>query len=394
MKAIDPAVQPRTSTASSLAEQRPDLPRPRGAPVAQQLHHRQARDVGARHHPHRRAPRDIADRAAAARRAARDGASRAGASRRAVRAGASRAGTRAARHPRAEPEILDTAIMEPAVLDGLTRAGEYEHEDPDVDPRSARWARNHGVQRARRGVTARFAGDDSEHRADGHRLELRPAASRATPMSAPAQPADTPDDALLDFAMPEPSEPLPRPSLSDLPLVAEEVVEEPPREPTPAASAEPIEEDEPSIGGDLPFIMPEPFEAAPSASPELDDIPLMDLSLPAPGEAMASIAGTPEPATPDDRLPRARGLRDAGAGQRGHGRSEHRAARRRDAVRRDADTGRGAATPHDRGRTHGRDAQGARRRTTRRLLQAPAARRGDARVGATATTVCASSRRR
>ena len=58
--------------------------------------------------------------------------------------------------------------------------------------------------------------------------------------------------------MPEPSAPRPRPSLSDLPLIAEDVVAEPPsREPTPAASAEPVEEDEPSIGGDLPFIMPE-----------------------------------------------------------------------------------------------------------------------------------------
>jgi tetratricopeptide (TPR) repeat protein len=40
--------------------------------------------------------------------------------------------------------------------------------------------------------------------------------------------------------------------------------------------------------------MPEESEPESAAPPALDDIPLMDLSLPTPGEAMASVTGTPE----------------------------------------------------------------------------------------------------
>ena len=199
--------------------------------------------------------------------------------------------------PAPSPEILDTPIIEPALLDGVTRAGEYEYEDAGAMPGPL-----DGLE------TTAFNARDAESPLDspGMIRNIEPAdvgsgyappASRGTEMSAPVQPPSAQDDTLLDFTMPEQRAPKARPSLGDLPLIPEDVVEER-REPTPAASAEPIEEEEPSIGGDLPLIMPEPLEPAPAAPPALDDIPLMDLSLPAPGEAMASISGTPEPVGP------------------------------------------------------------------------------------------------
>ena len=201
--------------------------------------------------------------------------------------------------PAPSPEILDTPIIEPALLDGVTRAGEFEHEDVGAMPGPL-----DGLE------TTAFNARDAASPLDSPGMirnieptdigsSFAPPASRGAPKSVPSQPASAPNDALLDFTMPEPKAPRPRPSLSELPLIAEDVVPEPPpREPTPAMSREPIEEDEPSIGGDLPLIMPEPLESERPARAALDDIPLMDLSLPAPGEAMASITGTPEPAGP------------------------------------------------------------------------------------------------
>jgi tetratricopeptide (TPR) repeat protein len=200
--------------------------------------------------------------------------------------------------PAPSPDVLDTVIMEPALLDGVTRAGEFEHEDVGAMPGPL-----DGLE------TTAFNARDAASPLDSPGMirnieptdigsSFAPPASRGTPMSVPAQPPSAPDDALLDFTMPAPKAPRPRPSLSDLPLVADEVVAEPtPREPTPAGAAEAIEEDEPSIGGDLTLIMPDAPEPERPAPPALDDIPLMDLSLPTPGEAMASIAGTAEPAS-------------------------------------------------------------------------------------------------
>ena len=132
-------------------------------------------------------------------------------------------------------------------------------------------------------------------------------------MSAPAQPPSPVDYGLLDFAMPEPSAPRERPSLSDLSLInSDELAEKSPAAP-PAPSGEPVvePEDEPSIGGDLTLIMPDAADTEAAEPPAADDVPLMDLSLPAPGEAMASITGTPAAASPtidfleldDDAMP-------------------------------------------------------------------------------------------
>jgi len=128
-------------------------------------------------------------------------------------------------------------------------------------------------------------------------------------MSAPAQPSSPDEYGLLDFAMPEPSAPRPRPSLSDLPLINSDELAGASSPATPGSIDE--SEDEPSIGGDLALIMPDAAEEATSEGAAPDDVPLMDLSLPTPGEAMASINGTPAAATPtidfleldDDAMP-------------------------------------------------------------------------------------------
>ena len=141
-------------------------------------------------------------------------------------------------------------------------------------------------------------------------------------------------------------------------------------------------EDEPSIGGDLPLIMPdeEPASTTPDA---LADIPLMDLSLPTPGEAMGASTRRPRPDASVDRLPRARRLGSC------------RRARRRPALRRrrfsqtgDDEAISGVPTPPAARPSHTIEAehsvellQALVDERAGRSLQAPAARRGDARVG-------------
>ena len=210
--------------------------------------------------------------------------------------------------PAPTPEVLETPILEPAVLDGVTRAGEYLHEDP-----AARVGPLDGLD------TSLLGEDPSAFDNKTRILDLEPtdigssfappareapptAPAEPTPMSVPVHPAvaastEQPhvrsDADLIDFEMPEPGaatleEPR-RPSLSDLPPVAD--VHRPGGPRATGSRGVPAIDEEP-IGGDLPLIMPDEPEAA-SASSSLDDLPLMDLTLPTPGEAMASITGSP-----------------------------------------------------------------------------------------------------
>src|SRR4051794_8135897 len=97
--------------------------------------------------------------------------------------------------------------------------------------------------------------------------------------------------------MPEPDAGQPVASTAELPFITEPDFGDPTTISSPFAPAQPELEDEPSIGGDLPLIMPE--EEPTSSTPDaLADIPLMDLSLPTPGEAMASIDATASASSP------------------------------------------------------------------------------------------------
>jgi tetratricopeptide (TPR) repeat protein len=170
MKAIDPAVKPRESGASSSRSN--DL-------IFLDLEERRSRsnsiiakraDVRTRHHPHRRVPGGTADSRGASHRAAR--------SRAADRLRAARTRTRAARHARPEPR---------STRHGDHRAGAARRRDArrrvrvrgcGCDAGSSRRPRDHGIQRARCSVATRFAGNDPEYRADRYWREH--CASRVT----------------------------------------------------------------------------------------------------------------------------------------------------------------------------------------------------------------------
>ena len=194
--------------------------------------------------------------------------------------------------PAPTPDVLETPAIEPALLDGLTRAGEFEHVDEQRSPLE-------GL-------------DDVVIETDGmpamtgsaRVLDLEPTdltASYGAPPAPPARPATPtpiagptqpePPAELIDFTVPAPDAGQPVASAAELPFITEPDFGPPAPIASSSAPAEPELEDEPSIGGDLPLIMPEE-EPASSTPDALADIPLMDLSLPTPGEAMASIDAT------------------------------------------------------------------------------------------------------
>ena len=208
--------------------------------------------------------------------------------------------------------ILDTSLLDPAVLDGVTRAGEFE--------RSGDAEMNAGLLDGLE--TTSFAAPASATSEAHDLLDFEPT-SLGSP--APAAPLDTSSGALLDFDMssptpissprqPEPARrpsetpaadfgtidldaarPTSRPSLHGLPLIADESGQQP----------EAMEE-EPSLGGELEFIMPDGTPARGNAvqPPDpLEDLPLMDLDLPMPGEAEASITGEDADAVMESELP-------------------------------------------------------------------------------------------
>ncbi|MEO8561390.1 MAG: tetratricopeptide repeat protein [bacterium] len=186
--------------------------------------------------------------------------------------------------PAPTPELLNTPGIEPALLDGVTRAAEFEQSSAT------------GGESLLEGLqSVDFdAGDlPSPLDAGGSLLDLEPtdlgaadSGSRFTPFGSTAETSD--DPALLDFSMPDSSRATRRDSQDELPLLDDEAIE--------TSSAErdftiDASEDDGTIGGDLELIMPDAEDEAAGDRDALADIPLMDLSLPTPGEAMESITG-------------------------------------------------------------------------------------------------------
>ena len=195
--------------------------------------------------------------------------------------------------PAPTADILETPIIEPALLDGVTRAAEFQHEDIDARPgpldgldTTAFSARDAASPFDSPGMIRDLEPTDI---GSGFARPTSPEAHEPSDVEVNAQAEVTPIDALPEFDLPEPTELLSRPSSSDLPLVADDEAASEVVEPLEASSyASPVEAEESSIGGDLEFITP---DDAAEDSPALDDVPLMDLSLPTPGEAMQSITG-------------------------------------------------------------------------------------------------------
>jgi tetratricopeptide (TPR) repeat protein len=203
--------------------------------------------------------------------------------------------------PAPTPDILETPAIEPALLDGLTRAGEFEHVDElrspleglddvviETDGMPAMSGSARVLDLEPTDLTASYAAPPAP--------PAPPA--RPTPLATPSQPEPPAEPVadLIDFTVPEPDAGQPVASAAELPFITEPDF----GRSTPISSSAPAEpelEDELSIGGDLPLIMPEE-EPASSTPDALADIPLMDLSLPTPGEAMASIDATASGSAP------------------------------------------------------------------------------------------------
>jgi tetratricopeptide (TPR) repeat protein len=189
-------------------------------------------------------------------------------------------------------DILDTPELEPAVLDGMTRADDFERSSVALSGGSLL----EGLE------TTSFG--RNEPASGGELLDFEPTSFGSDTEPPAAPPASVSDD-LLDFDLPpvrkseersavvmdfgeidlsppdldQPPVRPARPSLMGLPML----VDEDGQEPSP-------EEVEPTIGGDLELIMPDgtPARGTPIAGPA-DDLPLMDLDLPHPGEATAGV---------------------------------------------------------------------------------------------------------
>ena len=196
-------------------------------------------------------------------------------------------------------DVIETPMIEPALLDGMNRADEFEH----IGEPLANGGLLDGLESTSFSATELPAPD----------AELMDFESTSFMSNEPetATPSGGALDELMDFALPveqssvsdgpemdfgeidldppaptsaeSPSHHDGRSSLFGLPLLADEDGAEP-----SAAMEESEDEDDGStIGGDLELIMPEAVGASQPASTV--DIPLLDIDLPQAGEATASI---------------------------------------------------------------------------------------------------------
>jgi tetratricopeptide (TPR) repeat protein len=187
--------------------------------------------------------------------------------------------------PAPTPELLDTPAIEPALLDGVTRAAEFEQ---------ASATSGESLLEGLQSVSFDAGELPSPLDVGGSLLDLEPtnlgaadASPRLTPLGSPAHPSG--DAELLDFSMPDSSRATRRDSQDELPLLDDDALERTAAEANDLAAD--LGRDDDSIGGDLELIMPDADDESAGSGDALADIPLMDLSLPTPGEAMESITG-------------------------------------------------------------------------------------------------------
>ena len=183
-------------------------------------------------------------------------------------------------------DVLDTPVIEPAVLDGVTRVAEFEASSNDsasldgLEVTSLEGAQSGGDQLLDFEPTS-FEGAPQSATPAGS-VEASPEfidldMSGSAPSDSDMPMLETIDLGSADI---EPPASRGRASLFGLPMLTDEDGQE------PAAHVD----DGETIGGDLELIMPEgtPIRGVP-AQPA-DDLPLMDFELPVSGEAMQSVA--------------------------------------------------------------------------------------------------------
>ncbi|MEO6527795.1 MAG: tetratricopeptide repeat protein [Gemmatimonadaceae bacterium] len=191
--------------------------------------------------------------------------------------------------PLPPPELLNTSGLEPALLDGMTRAAEFELAQEEV----ATGSLLDGLQTVEFETAEMAASPTSGSLLDLEPTDLgagAPPISRPTPLASPIQEVDS---GLLDFTMPSSDASGESGALNDLPMLDD--LAEPATHGRPSGQSgrlDPID-DESSIGGELDFILPDDETESSASSDALSDIPLMDLELPTAGEAMQSITDPP-----------------------------------------------------------------------------------------------------
>ena len=202
--------------------------------------------------------------------------------------------------PAPTADVLDTPMLEPEVLDGVTRAAEFEHSDDPVTEQGLL----DGLE------TTSFSSPDlSESVHEPLDFDL-PEARMPTPVR-PSEPIARIPELEVDFAAaafdeePPPSPHAMRGSLSGLPMLVDEDGQESGTVGPAGAELRVVHElpdDGQSIGGDLHLIMPDgtPIRGIPIQLPAQPDGPLLDFDLPVPGEATASISGATDDANERD----------------------------------------------------------------------------------------------
>ncbi len=198
-------------------------------------------------------------------------------------------------------QILETQAIEPAILDGMTRADEFESTRSGSESSELL----DGLETTSFGASESDASD--EMTASGGLLDFEPTSfTSSEPETEPAPELDDlmdfepsveaeeptgPDLDFGDIDLDPPSAHVSgaesprdgRSSLSGLPLLADEDG----LAPTADADGPEADGDGAIIGGELELIMPDTAEDAPA--PSAVEIPLLDLDLPHPGEATASV---------------------------------------------------------------------------------------------------------
>lgn len=196
--------------------------------------------------------------------------------------------------PRPVADPIQPPLIEPALLDGMNRADEFERAEGTTNSGGLL----DGLE------TTSFA-EPAKPASSGGLLDFEPTSFGSTESASasnshedlldfdlPSDPSNSQEVPLMDFGDVDlegagashgaPESPKDgRASLDGLPLLADE---------SGADAATPqddtAEDDGSTIGGELELIMP---EAAKAPASEFEDLPLLDISLPHPGEAAASI---------------------------------------------------------------------------------------------------------
>jgi tetratricopeptide (TPR) repeat protein len=184
------------------------------------------------------------------------------------------------------PEILDTPDIEPAVLDGVTRADDFVRMDAEQQPGLLDGLQTTGFGDDNSMVnsgtvldlepTSFASPSGSDHGIGGESdglldFDMMPSAGFGDTETAPLA-RGTPDAGmpLLDAELPQPSAPEPPQRGGELDFIVREDVELEPRTPRVPAKA--------------------PANAPPKAP--ADDLPLMDFELPVPSESTAGVKGS------------------------------------------------------------------------------------------------------